>query len=175
MGAVALPLAIIGTGLSLVGTLTGAAGQATQGVSQQQQYESSARASEFNAEVAQRNAGIQRTQTAADIERTRRENFIRAGAARASAGALGGLTGSSLDLISSIAAEQELDVLNIKQQGQLREDALLQGAQLDIFEAKGARVAGESAVAASKVAAASTVLGGLGKAAKTGMTYGMLS
>ena len=135
-----------------------AAGAGVQAAGQLQAAEAKARAAEFNADVARRNAGIQETQTQADVERIGRENVLRTGAARAAAGASGGLTGSSLDILSSNAAQQGLDILNIKQQGLLRKEALLQGAQLDILEAKSSRTAG-------KFGAAATLLGGAAKIA----------
>lgn len=113
------------------------------------QSESEARAAEFNANVARRNAGIQETQTQADIERGRREARVRQGSARAAAGALGGLQGSALDILASNAAQQELDIMTVKQQGALRKQALLEGSQLDIFRAQTSRQAGKLGSAAA--------------------------
>lgn len=132
----------------------------TQAAAITQQSEAQARAAEFNSEIARKNAGIQATQTEADLERTRRENVSRSGSVRAAAGASGGLTGSNLDILASNAAQQELDILNIKQQGKLREQALLQGAKLDIMEAKSTRKAG-------KLGSAAAILGGAAQTAST--------
>ena len=120
---------------------------------QLQQSEAQARAAEFNAQVGQERAGIQRTQTAADVARAKREGRTRAGAARAQAGALGGLQGSALDILESSAVQEELDILTIGQRGRIAEKDLLTGARLDILEAQSTRAAG-------KVGAASSVLRG---------------
>lgn len=126
----------------------------TQAYGQMQQANAESAALEYNAELALKNAGITRTETEADVERQKRENFLRTGKTTAAAAATGGLTGSALDVLASNAAQQELDILNIKQQGKLREEAYLSQARLDIAGSKNVKVAG-------KLAAASTVLTGV--------------
>ncbi len=136
------------------------AASGVQAAGQLQQSESQARASEFNAQAGQEKAVIQVTQTAADVAKGRREGRARAGASRAAAGALGGISGSALDILESSAVQEELDILTIRQQGAVAEKDLLTGARLDILEAKSTRAAG-------KVGAAATVIGGAARAAKS--------
>lgn len=137
------------------------AASGVQAQGQIQASEAQARASEFNAQVGQEKAGIQVTQTAADVARSQREGRARAGASRAAAGVLGGLHGSSLDILESNAVQEELDILTIKQKGSIAEKDLLTGARLDILEAANTRVAG-------KIGAASTVLRGATSLARSG-------
>ena len=136
-----------------------------QAVGVVQQSEAQARASEFNARVAREKAQLQKAQTAADVERQRRESRLRLGAVRAAAGAQGGITGSALDIIASSAVQEELDILNIQQAGQVAEQDILTGARLDVLEAEQARTAG-------KIGAASQILGGVTSAVRTVATAG---
>jgi hypothetical protein len=137
--------------------IIGAAGVAATAVSVSQQAEAAEEAAEFNARIGRRNADIQAEQTRSDVERARREGLVRSGAVRAAAGAAGGLEGSALDIAGSSAAQQELDILNIGKQGKLREEALLQGAQLDILRAQGERRAGQAGTAATLLSGAGTL------------------
>ena len=140
-------------------------GAILQGAGQMQQAESQARASEFNAQAGQEKAGIQVTQTAADVERAQREGRARKGAARAAAGATGGIGGSALDILESSAVQEELDILTIRQRGAIAEKDLLTGARLDILGAQNTRAGG-------KLAAAATVIGGIEDIAKSAATGG---
>lgn len=126
-----------------------------------QQSEVSARASIYNAEIGKRNAQIQETKTRADVQSARRNARAMQGAARAAAGVTGGLQGSALDILASNAAQQELDVLNIRQQGELQKTAFLEGAQLDTMRARSARTAGRIGSAASILRGTSSFLGNM--------------
>ena len=154
MGVVAALPMILGA----VGTAAMVVSGATQAAGIGQQARAQAQAAEFNAQAGQEKAGIQRTQTSADIERQKREARARQGAARAAAGASGSLEGSSLDILESNAIQEELDILNIKQQGAVAEKDLLTGARLDILESKNARASG-------KLGSAAAILGTTAKVA----------
>lgn len=135
---------------SLAGAGIAAKGQIAQG-------NADMAAAEYNANIARQDAGIAASQTAADIAKTRNEQKQVEGQLKARAGVLGGLTGSNLDILSSNAVQQELDILNIKQQGALKQRALLNEASLQL-------AAGQNAKKQSKLQAAATMLEGTGKA-----------
>lgn len=144
-------LAVVSTVATLASAVTGYSAARQEGASQ-------AAAARYNAEQAQEQAAITQTQTAADVERQRRENLVRTGQAVAASGAGGGLSGSALDVIASNIQQQELDILNIQQQGKLKERSLLQQAGLDLATAKTAK-------RTSSVKAAGALLGGTAQAA----------
>lgn len=123
--AVGSTLGAIGSGLGLVSTLQGA--------------QSSAAASKANAQIAANNAAIAESQTEAQLERQRKVGLITSGAARAVAGSRGLGTGSAYDILSDNAAQQELDLLNIKYEGLLKKTGYLQTAALDKANAKSTR------------------------------------
>lgn len=118
-------------------------------------------AANYNATIARQDAEVSRQQTAADVERQRRENYLRAGATRAASGVSGGLTGSALDIGLSNAAQGELDILNIQQTGALQQRSLLNTASLDEMQ-------GKAASRSSKLKAAGSLLGGASQAASYG-------
>lgn len=82
---------------------------------------SQARLASHDAQVAEQNAQLAEQQAEADAERKRRAVARALGQRRTSIGA-SGLTveGSPLDLLEDLAAESELEVLGIRQQGVLR-------------------------------------------------------
>lgn len=139
-------------------------GAAISAIGALQQGEAAESAAQFNATVARQDAQIVKQQTAAEIERTRREGLVRSGAAVAAAGRGGSVTGSTLDVLSSNIAQQELDVLNIGAEGVLKERQLLNTANLDISQ-------GRAAKQASKLQAAGSILGGVSKAAQLGTQF----
>lgn len=115
----------IGQGLGLISTIQGA--------------QSSAAASKANARIAENNAAIAESQTEAALERQRKVGLIASGASRAVAGSRGLGTGSAYDILSDNAAQQELDLLNIKYEGLLKKTGYLQTAALDKANAKSTR------------------------------------
>ena len=75
-----------------------------------------------DAETAKVNATLTEQQTKQALEKQDRERRLRAGAARAAAGASGTLfTGSPLDVMQSSATQEALDLLTIESEGDLRE------------------------------------------------------
>ena len=115
-------LSSIGTGLGLVSTLQNA--NATRA------------ANKANAQIAENNAKIAESQTAAAVEKQRREGLLRQGAARAAAASRGTGIGSAYDILADNAAQEELDVLTIKHQGLLRKTGYLQDAALETASGK---------------------------------------
>ena len=140
-----------------MGGIFNLAGAAVQAKGQIAQGDAADAAAQYNANMARQDAGIAETQTQADILKTRTEQGVLTGKLKAAAGITGGMTGSNLDILSSNAVQQELDILNIKQQGALKKRGLLSQASLDIS-------AGENAKKQSKLAAAGTILSGIGNA-----------
>lgn len=116
-----------------------AEGQAakTQAKAQMQQQQAAAQAAEFNAKIAQENAATVASNTAAEAAKADRERRLRSGANIAGSGGSGNL--SFLDIAMDNAAQEELNILTIKQQGLLKERSYLQQAGLDLAEAQGAR------------------------------------
>jgi hypothetical protein len=123
-----------------------------------QQGESEAQAAEYNAQKAREEASIVSSQTEADKERARRENLVRSGALRA--GTTGNLTGSSLDLLASNVAQQELDILNIENQGYLERRSLLNSANLYDMSAASSRQSAANTSRGSSIASSSAILSG---------------
>ena len=77
-------------------------------------------ASRFNEKVGLQNQAINAQQTQAEVDRKRRENIKRLGAARAARGASGiTIEGSPMEIFSENARNAEMDILNIKYQGAL--------------------------------------------------------
>lgn len=136
--AAGLVASIAATGLKVAGGL--------------QKAKSEASALRFNANTAREDAAIEETHTAAEINRARLENYLRTGSNRANAAASGaGLTGSTKDVLNSNAEQEELDILNIKHQGALKQRSLLISSALDISASK-------NVTKQAKLGAASTIL-----------------
>lgn len=114
----------------------------------------------YNANTAREDAGIAATQTVADIAKDRTSQALDTGKFKAAAGVTGGMTGSNLDILSSNAVQQELDILTIKQQGALTQRNLLNQAGLDIAGA-------ENAKKQSRLEAGAALLGSASKAASS--------
>jgi hypothetical protein len=144
-----------------MGGIFNLAGSAIQAKGQIAEGNATNAAAEYNANMARQDAGIAATQTAADIAKTRTTQALETGSLKAKAGITGGMTGSNLDILSSNAVQQELDILNIKQQGALKQRSLLSQASLDT-------AAGKNAKKQSKLAAAGTMLNGIGNAVNSG-------
>lgn len=114
----ALPAAIgggtvtLGTAATAIGTIFSAVSSISSG--------NAARASgDYNAALYAQNAEVTRQRAAADEARQRRLATQRMGANVAAAGASGlQLNGSALDVLESNAAQEELDALTIRWNGQ---------------------------------------------------------
>jgi len=86
-------------------------------------------AAEFNAQVAKRNADIAKQQSERDAEQADRDRRLRLGANLAAGGANN--LGQPLDILRDNAAQEELNILNLEQQGILNENAFLTDAALE--------------------------------------------
>lgn len=146
-------MSMISMGMQLVGGAVQAKGIKAQGDAD---YESGL----YNANTAREDAGIAATQTTADVAKARTSQALDTGKFKAAAGVTGGMTGSNLDILSSNAVQQELDILTIKQQGALTQRSLLNQAGIDIAGA-------ENAKKQSRLEAAAAMLGSASKAAAT--------
>jgi hypothetical protein len=130
----ALPAAIGGGSVTL-GTALGVAGTAFQAIGAIQSGNAARAAGDYNAALYERNAQISQQNTQAQETRQRRLAAMRAGSNRAAVGASGvSLEGSPLDILESNAAQEELDALMIRWNGQneasnLRASGALASAQ----------------------------------------------
>lgn len=113
---------VVGIGLSLASAVAG---------SQAQEIDNSAAiaAAQTNREIANRNAALSEFQTEADKEKQDRERRLRLGA-NIAAGGVSGL-GQNFDILRDNAAQEELDILRIEQQGQLEANSFRQTASLE--------------------------------------------
>lgn len=124
-----------------IGLLAG--GTALGAVSAIQQGNAANSAAKYNAAIAERNAVTARQQAAAEEDKQRRLAYMRLGNARAAYGASGvNLEGSPLDVLEQSAAEEELDALTIRYQGDLTSRNYLEQAALDRAQGKNAKMAG---------------------------------
>jgi len=132
--------------LLVVGAL--AAG-AVKAVGDNQKAQAQAQEDEFNASVKGQQAlqAVAKANEDARISQVHSDAFI--GQQRANYGASGvsGGSGSAQDVLQASAANAELDVLNIKHEGDMQAWALRTGAQEDQQSASNARSAGGWAVA----------------------------
>lgn len=128
VGSIGSFIGTIGTGLSALGTLKQANAQAS--------------ASEYNAKVAERNAEIAQQQGKAEEDAAKRENRLRLGSNIAQASASGRGMAAFSDVLQDNAAQEELDILTIRQNTALRKAGLLSTATLDRASASSARSAG---------------------------------
>lgn len=112
----------------------------------------------YNAALYERNAQIAQQQAAVDEARQRRLATMRAGSNRAAVGASGiQVDGSPLDILESNAAQEELDALMIRWNGQNAADSARASGAL-------ARAQGENAQRAGYMQAGSAILLGGAKA-----------
>ena len=118
-----------------------------------QQGNVASNAAKANARIADNNAETTRQQTAVAVDKQDRERRLRTGSAIAGAGASGVGVQSFGDVLSSSAAQEELDLLTLKSEGLLKENDFLTDASLSRSKAKNAKTQG-------KLKAASSVLGG---------------
>lgn len=124
--AVAIPLAIIGTGLQAIGAI--------------QQGQAASDAAKFNQRVFEQNAVAARQRAAAEAEDSRRRTARLLGRQRAGIGARGlAVEGSPLELLSDTAAEGELEARRIIDAGELEARGFTQRAALARAEASSAR------------------------------------
>ena len=146
------PFTIATTAFSVLGSIQ-------QARAQEAQLEAQAQAAAFNQRVAEQNAEIVRQQTDANIERQDRERRLRAGQARAQMGASGISGGSFLDILQSSAAQEELDLLTLENEGFLRQRDFSTQADLLGAQAENARGQARQSVAAGIMGGVSSGLG----------------
>lgn len=104
---------------------------------QQKEYSGQIAASNYNASINKQNAKIAAQQGAAKEVLDRRENYIRLGKATADAGANStGFGGSTADILSDTASQNELNILNDKYQTSLQVRQYNSDANLDLLSAK---------------------------------------
>ena len=107
----------------------------------------------YTSQVADRNAQISQQQTEQALETQDRERRLRRGAAMASAGASGVGIESFGDILSSSAAQEEMDLLNIKNEGLLQQQNFQS-------ESAFAKAKGKQAKSNSYLKAGAAILGG---------------
>lgn len=120
-----------------------------------QQGNAAKAAANYNATINMQNAEIARSNAAAEAGQISRENYLRLGAIRASAGRMGGSSseGSVLDVLGDVAAQGELERQQALYQGELGARGFTNTATLDQFQ-------GKAAQRASYFKAGSELLGG---------------
>ncbi|MES2348491.1 MAG: hypothetical protein V4641_13090 [Pseudomonadota bacterium] len=154
-------MAMIMTVAQVAGTVMTVVGAMNQGTQQQATYVQAAQASTFNSQVAEQNATVATSQGEADAVQQRRVNELRMGTIRASYGASGlTMEGSPIDVLSSSAAQAELDVQNIKYNAALKAQGYTNNATLDNMRAEGASAAAGSASSNGMFGAAAAGLSG---------------
>lgn len=125
-------------------------GAAVSAVGAMSQASSAADAATYNRQVASQNASIATQQGDADALQQRRVNELRMGSVRAGYGASGvSNEGSPLDVLSSSAAQAELDVQNIKYGASLKALGYSNTATLDQSRASAAQTNGLYGAAAA--------------------------
>lgn len=153
----AIPAAL-GGGSFTVGSAMSLLGTAFSAISAIQQGNAAKASGDYNAALYERNAQIAQQQSAADETRQRRLATMRAGANRAAVGASGiQVDGSPLDILESNAAQEELDALMIRWNGQNAADSARASGAL-------ARAQGENAQRSGYMQAGSAILLGGAKA-----------
>lgn len=156
IGAVVSTVGTVLTVGSVVGSALGSAKAA------QTQASATTGAANFNQQVAAENANITQGQTDQQVRDVQRTQYLQRSTNTANAGGSGlGLTGSSLDILSDNASQNELDVLNTKYQGALTVRGYNNSAALDVSQAKNADIAGQIGVGTS-------ILGGVTNLGKVG-------
>lgn len=153
--------AAIGGGTVTLGTALTAAGTVFSAVSAISQGNAARAAGDYNAALYAQNAEITRQKAALDESRQRRAATMRAGANVAAAGASGlQINGSALDVLESNAAQEELDSLIIRWNGETSASRL---------DAQGvlASAQGRSAQTQGYIGAGASLLLGGAKAADT--------
>lgn len=171
-------VATIGSALSYaapVASLLSGAQQARaadiQTQAQVQQLEAQAAADRYNQQIAQQNVEIVKGQTQAELEKADRERRLRVGANIAAGGASG--VGQMTDILYNNAAQEELNLLTIENEGLLRERNY--ASQANLLGASAANTAAQipEIKAAGKTSKAASILGGvssgLGMASKVGL------
>lgn len=126
-GTLAGTLGAIGTGLSALGTI--------------KQGQAAGASAKYNANVAEQNAQITEQQGKAQEEAAQRESRLRYGSNIAGASASGVGVGSFGDVLKDNAMQDELDLLTIRQNTNLRKQGFMQDAALTRAEGKSARQA----------------------------------
>lgn len=111
--------------------------------------ESAYKASKYNAALARQNATWARQQAAQDAHQVNVQGRKQVGEMRASFGANGvTLEGSAFDVLQESALAVKRDELNVKVAGERRALSLEQGAQLDEYQGRAARLVGYTKAAA---------------------------
>jgi len=137
-GASASTAATVGT----IGSIAGAVGTGLSALGTLKQANASSAASEYNAKIAEQNAAITEQQGKVQEDATKREQRLRYGANVAAASASGVGMSSFDDVFRDNAQQDELDLMTIRQNTQLRRSGFLQSSALDKMSAKSSRQAG---------------------------------
>jgi len=155
--------ATIGAGLASLGSIAGIAGLAATGlggIAGMQESRARANAAKTNARIAEQNAETSRQQTAAAMDTQDRERRLRLGSSMARGGASGVGVESFGDIMQSSAAQEELDLLTLKTEGQLKENDFLNQASIKKAESKNIKKQGKLKTASSILSGGSTFLKG---------------
>lgn len=153
--------------LTVASSAMGAMGAIQQGKAAQAQANFDAQMAERNAKISQNQALAEGQATAQRESKQRREARAFMGKQAAAFGSTGtAMSGSALQLTEESATAAELDALNIRYEGTLKQQGLLADAVTQQYQAKGMRVAGENAKKASYLSAGSQLLSGATSYAK---------
>ena len=160
-------LSVAGLATSAIGAFSGANAQADLGdaqlaLAQQQQQAADVRALQFEQQAGQERAASQREAAAARRRKRLAQSTLQARAAASGAGAL---DPTVLDLEGDIEEEGEFQALSALFEGESRARDLEFGATLERHGGEGALFVGQQQAAASRRAAATTALRGIGSTA----------
>ena len=147
-------LAVISAGTKFLGGIA-------QANAQQSQYAAQARAAEYNAQIARQNAATVQSQTEAQLETQDRERRLRLGASMAAAGASGLDTSGFGDILSSSAAQEQLDLLTLQSEGMLKKRGFESEAAMQSATA-------QSIKSQAKLSKAASVMSGISSMASMG-------
>jgi len=147
--------------LIVASTALKAVGALKEGQAQAASYKSAAQANLYNAAVAEGNARAALEQANAREEGQRRQFGQLQGQALAAAAQSGaGMGGSNADVLAQSAANNELDALTIRYEGQMQSGGMMAQAQQERYQAAANRKNAGRAMKAAYINAASSVLSG---------------
>jgi preprotein translocase subunit YajC len=135
---VAHPIATsFGAAIHSLGSIASTGSTLFSGFSALQKGMAESQSHSYNSRVAAENARIAREQTAQQVEQEKRQNYLRTGAAVARSG---GMTGSAMDIIADNIAQQELNILNIKHTGLMKERSYSMESKFERRQASSAKI-----------------------------------
>jgi hypothetical protein len=153
----AIPVLAVAAGATALGS---AVGTVMQGYGEASQLRGQANQSDYNALLLQRNADIvnQQTNASESLQRRRAGSVLASQRAAIAQGGLG-VGGSMSALAAQSGRDAEMDALNIRYEGGLRETSLREEATQQNWQAKQLRKGAKTAIATSYLKGAASAYG----------------